>query len=514
MKKHLKSARSISLLTLMSRILGLVRDMICAALFGVGLLWDAFVLAWTIPNLFRRLFGEGALSSAFIPVFTRTMEEDGEEKAFHLARTTITFMALFLVALIALFYFVGSALYFGMAVPEKYRLVIQLLFIIAPYLLFICLTALCGAALNSLGLFALPAAAPVLLNIVWIAGAVIGYYLFGDLYQVVQFMTATLLVGGAIQFALMLWGLHAKGLTYRPQFDFDNPQLGEVKTLMIPVILGLATMQINVILDRLIAEFLVTGHGAVSALYFGNRMIQFPLALIGIAIATAVFPALARQVVQEDRDQFASTLLWAFQMTIFVALPAAVGLMVISDPVIQLLFERGNFGSESVARTSRVLLFYAPTVFFTCLIHVVTRAFYAHRDTKKPVKISIYAMILNIVLNLILVFPLEEAGLALSTSISSAFNLLLLIHVFQRDHESPAWSELVKPGLRCAVGTVLMAGGVIYVLSVYPPGASSLSRALSLGAGLAAGVGIYAAFSLVAKADEARDILKSFRRGD
>lgn len=512
MKKHLRSAQVIGGLTLVSRILGLVRDMLCAALLGAGLLWDAFVLGWTIPNLFRKLFGEGALSSAFIPIFSKVKESKGTDHAFRFTRITLTYFGVMLMGMVVLFYLFGVPLYWKMKGGEKFTLVLEILFFLFPYLLFICLSAVCGGTLNSLGKFALPATLPVVLNVVWIGSLLVGTWLFSDLFHRVLFMSGCLLFGGMVQFGLVLWGLRKTGMPLVPVWAPREENLLEVKKLMVPVILGLAALQINVLFDQLIAEFMVPGDGAVSALYYGNRLIQFPMAMLGIAISTAIFPSLSQQVVSGDQESFQKTLRWAMGITLFVALPATLGLMALADPTVSLLFKRGSFSAQAGERTTQVLFYYCPSVFFYSLVHVLTRAFYAHQDTSSPVKIATFMVGVNLVLNFSLVSFLQEAGLALATSVSSGLNLLALWVLFVRKYSAFSLRDLLVPLLRSLFCGLVMVSGVLYLLHLWPYHPGTLHQILRLFSLLLAGVLIYVVLAFLSGAQEVREIWNSFRK--
>ncbi|RME76128.1 MAG: murein biosynthesis integral membrane protein MurJ, partial [Planctomycetota bacterium] len=450
MKKHLSSAKKIGLLTLSSRFLGLIRDMLCAALFGATLFWDSFILSWTIPNLFRRLFGEGALSSAFIPIFAKARKEKGLVRAFIYSRNCATYFSLLLLVLTALFYLVGGIFYFfSPQLTQKTTLFLQLSFILAPYLILICLTALASGALNSLDEFLLPAFLPVLLNLFWIFSLLLGMGIFSASSKkpLLLWMSGALILGGICQLLLSLVSLGKKGLSLSLSWDFQDPYLQETKNRMIPVIWSLALLQINVLLDRVIAEIFVPGNGAVSALYFGNRLVQFPLALVGISLATAVFPALSREALQSQGGQFYQTFLWALKTVFFIALPASIGLMILAHPIVEILFQRGSFQKEASLRTVEVLVAYGPSVCFYSMVHILNRAYYAKGNPKIPAKVASYLVGLNLLLNLVLVFPFHEAGLAISTSICSFLNCLILYIVFIKKYfsQKPKIIEIFHP---------------------------------------------------------------------
>ncbi|MHC4308252.1 MAG: murein biosynthesis integral membrane protein MurJ, partial [Planctomycetota bacterium] len=327
-KSFLKSAKTVSLCTLLSRVLGLVRDIICASFFGTSLAWDAFVVAFKIPNLFRRLFGEGALSAAFIPVFTEYLENKGRKDAWELVNVTGTLLFIILGSLVVLAEISFSIIPTVFSLNSKWSLVLNLLTITFPYVLFICMVALAMAVLNSLKHFLIPALAPVTLNICWIMGVLFLTPLCGHTLDSKIFgLAIAILIGGAIQLAMQLPVLKKEGIIFRPSLNFSHPGLKRILALMLPIIFGLAVVQINVLMDSFIAiafarppggseSFSIVGiaipypleTGAASVLYYGDRLIQFPLGVFGIATATAVFPFFSTYAARKDWANFTNTL--------------------------------------------------------------------------------------------------------------------------------------------------------------------------------------------------------------
>ncbi len=435
--RFLRSATIVSASTLVSRVLGMVRDIASAALLGAGPVWDAFVIAWRVPNLFRRLLGEGALSSAFIPVFQGEKEQHGLTAALRLFSAVLGALSLILAVItllgIAFAWLTPGTLFGEGADANKAQLTLDLLKILFPYMFLINVMALFMAVLNSQGHFFTPAIAPALLNVFWIAGVFLASRLASEPDDQILIIAGAILIGGAAQLLIQVPVLRAKGVPLRPRLDFGDPGLRRILVLMFPMILGLAPLQVNVLLDTLIAEILVPGDGANSYLFYGNRLMQFPLALVGIAMAVVVFPVFSAQAKAGRKDELGRTLSEALRTTFFLALPSAAGLLVLAGPLIALIYEHGLFRyAPDTLATAQVLRMYALGVPAYCGLQVMTRLFYSLEEVKTPVRVGAIMVGVNLVLNVILVFPLRESGLALATSISAALNLTVLAVLAKR----------------------------------------------------------------------------------
>jgi putative peptidoglycan lipid II flippase len=464
----LRSATVVSASTLVSRILGMVRDIICASLLGAGPVWDAFVVAWRIPNLFRRLLGEGALSSAFIPVFLGEKEKAGLPAALRFFGNVLGALSLLLAVITVLgvaFTVLVPGTWFGDgAEADKAQLALDLLRILFPYMFLINLMALFMAVLNSLGHFFAPAIAPALLNVFWIAGALLAPVVAEEAGDQVQIVALFILVGGVAQFAVQLPVLRRFKVPLRPHISFRDPALRRLLFLMFPMVLGLAPMQVNILLDTLIAEACVPGDGANSYLFYGNRLMQFPLALVGIAMAVVVFPVFSAHAKAGRREELGQTLSEALRTTFFLALPAAAGLFVLASPLIALIYEHGVFRFDpDTPATARVLRMYALGVPAVCGLQVLTRLFYSLEEVKTPVRVGAAMVMVNLVLNLILVFPLRESGLALATSLSATLNLVILGFLAHRRLGIRGLRRVSLSFLRSLIFTLLMGGAVFWL---------------------------------------------------
>ncbi|MEN8150224.1 MAG: murein biosynthesis integral membrane protein MurJ [Planctomycetota bacterium] len=432
----LRSASVVSGATFLSRILGMARDIACASLLGAGAAWDAFVIAWRVPNLFRRLLGEGALSSAFIPVFTGEREKNGRTAAFAFFASVLTLLSIVLAALTALGVLAALFLpahWFGAGGAEaKAALTLDLLAMLFPYVFLINVMALFMAILNSEGHFFAPAIAPAVLNVFWITGAVASPLVSDDPAVRVKVVAAAILAGGVVQLFLQVPFLRSRGIPLKPRLDVSHPALGRMLLLMFPMIAGLAPVQVNLLIDTLIAEAFIEGDGANSYLFYGNRLMQFPLALVGIALAVVSFPLFARLAKEGKREELSSKVREALGLTFFLALPSAFGLLALATPLIELIYEWGRFGAADTSATSRVLFLYSVGIPAFCGLQIVTRLFYALEDVKTPVRVGAAMVVVNLALNLLLVGPMEEGGLALATSLSAGLNVAILFWLVPR----------------------------------------------------------------------------------
>lgn len=493
-KGFLKSAKTVSLCTLLSRVLGLARDTICASYFGTSLAWDAFVVAFKIPNLFRRLFGEGALSAAFIPVFTEYLETKGKKDAWELVNITGTLLFIILGGLVILAEISFSVIPTVFSLNQKWELVLSLLMVTFPYVLFICMVAFAMAVLNSLKHFLMPALAPVALNICWIMGILLLTPVFGNtLDKKIFAVTIAILIGGMIQLAMQLPVLRKEGITFRPSLYFSHPGLRRIMALMLPIIFGLAAVQINVLMDSFIAivfakppggseSFLIAGiaipypleTGAASVLYYGDRLIQFPLGVFGIATATAVFPFFSTYAARKDWTNFTHTLNQAIRFVLFIGIPASAGLILLRRPLVELFYERNAFTAESTYRTATVILFYSLGVWAYSASQIIVRAFYSIQDTLTPVKVSAAMIGLNLILNLTLIWFLREGGLALATAISATVQIIILFAILQRKLDITGYKHIYTSILKTLIATFFMCITCWGILKIIPAGNGEL----------------------------------------
>ncbi len=496
----LKSTAVVGAMTLLSRILGFVRDVVLARLFGADGTTDAFFLAFKIPNFLRRLFAEGAFSQAFVPVFTEYKEtRDRQALRDLLDHVTGTLGAiLLLVTLVGVLAAPALVTLFGPGFsdePARHQLASELLRITFPYLLFISLTALSGAILNSYDRFALPAFTPVLLNLCLIGAAL---WLAPRLEVPVEALAWGVLAAGLLQFVIQLPALGRLRLLPRPRWGWRHSGVRKVLKLMAPALLGSSVAQINLLLDTVIASLLVAG--SISWLYYSDRLVELPLGLLGIAIATVILPHLSRHHAKAEQDRFHHTLDWALRWTLLMGIPAMVGLGLLAGPILATLFYGQAFDEEDLAMARMSLMAYTLGLPAFMLVKVLAPGFYARQDTRTPVRIGITAMVANMGLNLLFVVPWvwlalpgPHTGLALATSASSWLNAALLYRRLRRQghlRHRPGW-------LGFALRLSLANGAMAAVLIALTPGLEywtaqpTLARAGLLAALVAAGAASY-----------------------
>jgi len=462
------AAGIVGFFTFLSRILGLVRDMVIAGLFGSGLAADAFFVAFRIPNLLRRLFAEGSLTIAFIPVFTEYLTLKSKKDAFDLARVVLTVLSILLAGVTLLgilfspwivriqaFGFGGSGM--------KYDLTVLLTRIMFPYIFFISIVAFFMGVLNSLRRFAAPAAAPILLN-VGIVGA--AYLISPRCEAPIVGIAIGVLIGGVLQVGLQIPWAVKEGFTLLPKWDPSHPALKRIGMLMLPAIFGSAVYQVNQFIGTLLATFLP--EGSVSWLYYADRLVQFPLGIFAIAISTAALPSLASEAARKDLSQFQGTLNHALCLVFFITLPSMAGLMALGKPLIQILFQRGAFDLHASVMTHEALFYYTLGLWAFSGIRVLVSAFYALQDTKTPVKVAAVALMVNAGSSLALMGPLRHGGLALALTIASTVQIGLLILLLKRKGLGINLKLVMISCGKSGLAAALMGIGVYGCLSQWP----------------------------------------------
>ncbi|MDO6563643.1 murein biosynthesis integral membrane protein MurJ [Amphritea sp. 1_MG-2023] len=424
----LRSSALVGMMTMLSRVLGLMRDVVVANYFGAGSSADAFFVAFKIPNFLRRLFAEGAFSQAFVPVLSEYRSLKDLAAVKQLVDRVAGSLGVVLVAVTALGVLgapVLAAIFapgFYLHDPLRYGLAVDMLRYTFPYLLLISLTALAGSILNSYERFAVPAFTPVLLNLSLIGAAIWMQPLFE---QPVMALAFGVLIAGSVQLLFQMPFLWRLQLLPAPKLGFQDEGVKRILKLMIPALFGVSVSQINLLLDTLLASFLQTG--SVSWLYYSDRLAELPLGVFGIAIATVILPSLSRKHAEKSTEHFSRTLDWAMRMVLLIGLPAAMALLVLAEPLLATLFHYGEMTDHDVSMAAMSLRAYACGLLAFMLIKVLAPGYYSRQDTKTPVKIGIYAMVVNMGLNLLLIWPLDHVGLALATTLSAFLNAGLLL---------------------------------------------------------------------------------------
>lgn len=459
----LKSLSTVGGYTLLSRILGFVRDLVLAQVFGANASTDAFFVAFKIPNFLRRLFAEGAFATAFVPVLSeyRSTREMRELRDFvdHVAGSLgLVTLLISLVGVVAAPLFV-SVFAFGWVMDgetEKLTLAADMLRLTFPYLFFISLTAFAGGILNAHNRFAVPAFTPVLLNLCLIGAAL---WLAPAMGGSIVAVAWGVLVAGVAQFTFQLPFLARIGLLPRPRPGFHDPGVRRILRLMLPALFAVSVTQINLLLDTVLASFLVTG--SISWLYYSDRLMEFPLGILGVALATVILPRLSRRQAEGRPQHFSHTLDWGLRMSVMFGLPAAIGLIILAGPMMATLFQSDVFDSNDVSMAQRSLMAYACGLQAFLLIKVLAPGYYARQDTRTPVRIGVIAMAVNMLLNLALIYPLQHAGLALATSLAAYLNAYLLLRGLRRDgvfEPGMGWfGQLIRIGIAlCGMAAALL----------------------------------------------------------
>ncbi|WP_342219868.1 murein biosynthesis integral membrane protein MurJ [Rickettsiella endosymbiont of Miltochrista miniata] len=424
-KALLKSTSVVASMTLISRILGFVRDMVAARIFGATAAVDAFYIAFKIPNFMRGLFAEGSFSTAFIPTLSEYKQTRSQEQVQQFVAHIAGTLGLILLG-ICILGVLGSkglvSLFAPGLDPYRFQLAIEMLRITFPYLMLISLTALVGATLNCYGQFWVPAFTPALLNISLIMTA------FGvtRFFKVpVEAQAWGVLLAGFLQLGFQLPFLHRLKLLKKPQFKWRDPGVQKVLKLMLPALFGSSIGQISLLLNTVFASFLVAG--SVTWLYYSDRLAYFPLGVFGVALMTVILPHLSRQHAAKSPELFASTLNWGLRCNLLIGIPASLTMLILSGPLIVTLFHYGKFTIHDVFMTQRSVIAYSIGLQAFMLIKVLAAAFYAQQNIRTPVRIGIIALVANMIFNAILIFPLKHAGLALASSLSAWLNAGLLL---------------------------------------------------------------------------------------
>jgi len=473
-KKLLRSGAIVSAMTLISRVLGLVRDAFLAALLGAGPAADVYLFVAKIPNFMRRLFAEGAFAQAFVPVFSEYQATKSEDELRYFVAcvsgtlgTIVTCVAIAGVILSPLLVMIFGAGWFVEWLndgegAQKFELASLMLKITFPYLWFITLVGLAGSILNALGRFAVSSFTPVFLNLAIISAVV---FIAPHFEEPAIGIAWGWFIGGLAQLLFQLPFLYRARMLVKPKWAWNDPGVIKIRTLMIPALFGVSVSQINLLFDTVIATFLTTG--SVSWLFFADRLLEFPLGLFGIAIATVILPSLSRQYSSKSPQLFTTTMDWAVRMILLMGMPAMIGLMVLAAPMITVLFMRGEFGASEVVMSSYALIAYGCGLVSFMLIKVLAPGFYARQDTKTPVKIGIRAMIANMGFNVVLAgslgYEYGYIGLALATALSATCNAFWLYRQLKQDGVYQ-FSQLTKIfAVKAMVSAALMGAIVLYL---------------------------------------------------
>jgi putative peptidoglycan lipid II flippase len=455
----LRALVTVSGMTLISRVFGFVRDAVIARAFGAGLYTDAFFVAFRLPNLLRRVFAEGAFSQAFVPILaeykSRSSEQQTRDLVDHVA--SLLAVALFVVTLLGvlaaplIIYITAPGF---SAFPTKFALTVALLRITFPYILFISLTSLAGSILNTYGRFAIPAFTPTLLNFSFIAFAL---WLAPYFDPPVMALAWAVLAGGALQLAFQVPYLRRIGMLPRPRLQLRHPGVWRIVRQMGPAIFGVSIGQISLLINTIFASYLATG--SVSWLYYADRLMEFPTGVLGVALGTILLPSLAKSFAEKSAAEYSRLLDWGLRLTLLLALPSALGLALLAVPLIATLFQHGAFDRHDVMMTGQALVAYSLGLVGLIVVKVLAPGFYARQDIRTPVKIGIVTLVLTQVMNLMFIYPLAHAGLALAIGLGACINAGLLYFKLRRGGifmPQPGWKKFFMQ-----VGVALIVMGAV-----------------------------------------------------
>lgn len=516
--------RIVGLLTLLSRILGLFRDAVMVASFGNGVIMDAFTVAFRVPNMARQIFGEGALSTAFLPVFIQDMEQNGKQAAFQTATAILAVTTISLFAIVAVIEIVLLGI--SVFVPLSYEasLLLNLTALLAPYLLLICVLAQACAVFHGMHIFGIPALFPVLLNALWIAGAWSLDRSVATAETRIYFIAAGIVGVGIVQLGLCIPTLRQLGFRFDWNWAAGRARVKVVFTTMLPVLLGLSITQLNTLCDSLIAWGLTAPtdpnatrwlnsypltEGTATAMYLGQRLYQFPIGVFGVALGTVIYPLLTAHAERGQTDLFREDLAKGFRMVIAIGIPASVGLILISTPLTRLIFERDEFTANDTVRTAAMISAYALGAWAACGLLIVSRAFYALGDRQTPLRIGLVAVLVNLVANLTLVWILAGPGLALGTSITATFQSLVACWILTHRLDAFPWKSISHTLLRTILATAVMAAACLAASVQIDIASPFIGKVVALSLPLGAGT---VAFLLTAKLIGLTDPFELLRR--
>ncbi|MEO5357802.1 MAG: murein biosynthesis integral membrane protein MurJ [Nitrospirae bacterium YQR-1] len=512
--KIARSAFSMSAATLISRVLGFVRDMLVARVLGATDLSDSFFVAFRIPNLLRELFAEGSMSSGLIPVLTEIRTKEGDAEAALVVRKAFTFVIIFIGLFCALGTFFAPQIVTAIAPgflqnTEKFKATVMLTRIMFPFLLCVSLAALVMGALNTKKVFFIPALASAWFNIAIIAAIVV---LAAIKISPAVAVAIGVTLGGVVQLLWQLPAFFKCRYSLKPSFGFNHPGLKHMGKLILPATVGTAVSQVNIFISTILASFLPVG--SITYLYYSMRLIQFPVGVFGVAVGMAALPALSEHAVKKDFTALAGDFAFSLKLLFAVTVPAMIGLIALSGPIVSVLFEHGQFGREAVKGTSTALICYSLGIWAMVGVRVLTSSFYSLQDTKTPVKSAAFSLSLNVLLSVILMGPFSYAGLALANAGASVFNFSMLFFLLKR-----RLSDVDFKGIAVSFGKTLAASVIMGVFGYFLTAAcegftvkGTMIKAGVLFTAIAICSAVYFGSALLFRSDEIRYFLKTLKR--
>jgi len=502
-----------SIATLLSRILGFVRDMITARLFGATGLADAFFAAFRIPNLFRELFAEGSMSSSFIPVLTETTVKKGPAEANRLVRATFT-VIIIVVGIICVAGVVLAPQLVELIAPgfraDEVKFTQTVLFtrIMFPFLLMVSLAALVMGALNTRKSFFVPALASAWFNVTVIVTILL---LYSRLANPIVSVAIGITVGGFVQFVSQLVTFYRKGFTLGFEPPFSHPGVRQIGILVIPATFGMAINQVNIVVNNIFASFLASG--SITYLYYAMRLIQFPIGIFGVAVSMAALPSLSRHASTGNTRALRDDFSFSIRMLFFVTVPAMAGLIALGEPIINLLFQRGKFDAHATSQTASALVFYALGIWSIVGVKIVTSAFYSLKDTRTPFKVLVVALCLNILFSFILMHPMKHSGLALANTLSSGSNFVILLYLLRKKLLGVDGRRIVESFVRTVACASVMGilGHLVLRGQLWQESGLALKKSMLLGLAIGACLLVYGVMSYLLRSEELRYLVELLR---
>lgn len=513
--KVAKAAGIVGAATMASRFFGLVRDIVIAAFFGASWMTDAFWIAFRIPNMLRRLLGEGSLTVSFVPVFTEYLEKKSKEEALELAQNAFTILSIILV-IISILGIVFSPVIITLSAwgfvgnYEQFDLAVFLNRLMFPYIFFIALVALCMGILNSFRHFTAPALSPVMLNIAMIGAA----FLLRDIFaQPITALAVGVLIGGVLQLA-MQWPVLLKfGIRFKFRLNFRHPGLKQISLLMLPAIFSAGVGTINVLITGMILASMLPS-GSVTYLFYADRIMELPLGIFAIAIGTAALPSFSKHVAAGQMDELKSSISFSLRLMLFLTIPSMLALMALSLPIISVLFQRGAFDARTATLTGQALFCYALGLWAFSVLRVFISSFFALHDSKWPLKAAIVALIVNVVASVALMYPLKHNGIALALSISATVHVLILAFVLRKKIGTYLDRAFYTSVLKIIVSAVVMVAAIGFFDYFMPwdTSAGFKTRLIYLISTIIVGAGVYFVCAYLLKIPEIHNIIGQLKR--
>jgi putative peptidoglycan lipid II flippase len=498
-RRVVRSAGVLGATTLLSRVLGLVREVVFASVFGVTWITDAFRVAYVIPYILRRLLGEGSMSAFLVPVLTDEMERGGKPAAFRAVRAAYTLF--FIVTVVIVVILVGGAPYVVLVIapgfklnPETFELAVNLARIMLPYMLLMMTSAMAMGILNSFFKFTVPALSPTVMNVCYLTalGIIIAFFAATPDEHKIYVLAIGVLAGGVGSILLQTPSLWRLGFRYVPRFDFANPAVKQIAVLMTPALFSIGIVRLNLLIATAAAS--IVGVGTVSLINYAERLLQFPLGVFGFSISNVILPQLSRQASKGDKEGLKDSLSFALRLALLVGIPCTVGLIVLGEPLVRLVYERGAFTAEDTAGASFILIGFSVFLIGFLGAQIVTPVFYALKKPREPIKAGVVTFVVNLVLTLILMWPLGGAGIALATSASATIGTFFLLYRFRKLVGPIGARRVIRAGARFATASIVMAIPITAIrlfIELYPGDLNPWLEGAAAVTGVAIAVPIY-----------------------